>query len=138
MSHPHARPLRPGLPWSGALLLATLSTLLFAVLSCPSHGHTDVSYGSSAAGASLHPGPTPPAGPTGHPHPHPDHGSSCASSDLAPSAQGPSPLPTGPARPAAGTGATPEAAPAAPPGAAGPAIDRSGRSTLTIVCRWRL
>lgn len=120
------------------LVFGMLGALLLAALACSSHGHTAVSYGSSAAGAALEPGPTAPAEPLGHAHPHPGHGSSCASSDPAPTSQGPAPLSAGPARPSAGTGPAPAAARAAPPGSAGPAQTRSGRSTLTIVCRWRL
>ncbi|MFE1560328.1 hypothetical protein ACFW6V_35735 [Streptomyces sp. NPDC058734] len=120
------------------LVIGMLGALLLAALACASHGHADVSYGSSAAGAALESGPTAPAEPLGHTDPHPGHGSSCASSDPAPTGQGPAPLPAVPARPSADAGAAPAAARAAPPGAAGPAVARSGRSTLTIVCRWRL
>ncbi|MFJ3876307.1 hypothetical protein ACIPW5_02465 [Streptomyces sp. NPDC090077] len=120
------------------LVASLLGALLLAALACSSHGHTDVSSGSPAAGAALEPGPTAPAEPLGHAHPHPGHGASCASSDPAPTGQGPAPLSAAPVRPSAGAGAAPAAARAAPPGTAGPAHARSGRSTLTIVCRWRL
>lgn len=120
------------------LVTGMLCALLLAALACSSHGHADVAYGSPAAGAALEPGPTAPAEPLGHAHPHPGHGSSCASSDPAPTGQGPAPLSAAPARPSADADDGAVGARAAPPGSAGPAPARSGRSTLTIVCRWRL
>ncbi|MGE7387306.1 hypothetical protein ACQKM2_17680 [Streptomyces sp. NPDC004126] len=120
------------------LVAGMLGALLLAVLACASHGHTEVSFGSPAAGAVLEPGPTAPAEPLGHAHPHPGHGAGCAASDPAPAGPGTAPLSAGPARPSAAPAAAPADARAAPDGAGGPAVARSGRSTLTIVCRWRL
>ncbi|AZM92396.1 MULTISPECIES: hypothetical protein [Streptomyces] len=120
------------------LVVGMLGALLLAALACSSHGHTDVSSGSPTAGAALEPGPTAPAEPLGHAHPHPGHGAGCAASDPVPAGPGPIPLSAGPARPCAPPAAAATAARAAPAGSDGPAVARSGRSTLTIVCRWRL
>ncbi|GLX17324.1 hypothetical protein Slala02_06370 [Streptomyces lavendulae subsp. lavendulae] len=137
-TRPRTRPLPPDSPWYRTLVIAVLGALLLAALACSSHGHTDVSYGSPAAGAALESRPTAPAEPLGHAHPHPGHGAGCAASDPAPAGPGPAPLSAGPARPSAAPAAAPVDARAAPWGAGGPAVARSGRSTLTIVCRWRL
>ncbi|MFD5423449.1 hypothetical protein ACFWJT_36220 [Streptomyces sp. NPDC127069] len=119
----------------GALLVALLGALLFASPSCASLTHAHVADGSPAARTVLQPGPT---GAEGHPHPDPAHGFSCSPSDPAPSARSGTPLPAGAARPQAATGPAGSAGPAPPAGSGGPARARSARSTLAIVCRWRL
>ncbi|MEW1632454.1 hypothetical protein AB0469_00070 [Streptomyces sp. NPDC093801] len=131
-THPHARPSRPVPTRCAVLLVALLGALLCAALSCSSAAHAPVADGSPAAGAALQSEPT---GTAGHPHPDPAHGFACSPSDPAPSLRsGTTPTP-GEARPPA---APAHVAAAAPATAGGPARARSGRSTLAVVCRWRL
>ncbi|MFG2663932.1 hypothetical protein ACGFY6_06725 [Streptomyces sp. NPDC048387] len=130
-TRPHARPFQPFISRSILLFLA----LLLAALSCPSPTYAHVANGSWAAGAVLQSGPT---GAEGHPHPGPAHGFACSPCDAAPATRPETPLAPAAARPQAAPGPVPAAVRAGPAGARGSAATRSGRSTLTIVCRWRL
>ncbi|MCX5195305.1 hypothetical protein OOK31_15565 [Streptomyces sp. NBC_00249] len=147
---PRSRPARPGRPRAGALFVGILSALLLAVLHCPSylpgdahHGHGPGqghalalgSSGSSAAGVAPQHGPTEPDRPA---LPHQGHGPDCAASAPATPAQPESPSPAGTAALPRADAVRPPPARAAPPGADGPLTDRSGRTTLTSVCRWRV
>lgn len=130
------------------LFVGILCALLFAVLHCSSHLPGDerlpsgtAFVGVAAAGiAAEHPDrQTHPAHPA-HPD-HPDHHVDCLSPGLALQAQ------TEPRHDPAGAVLAlavdpvvgpPTADPAAPPGAGAARMARTGRSTLTSVCRWRI
>ncbi|MFF4578541.1 hypothetical protein ACFY15_09095 [Streptomyces sp. NPDC001373] len=136
-THPHAHPFRPVPTRCAVLLVALLGALLCAALSCSSAPHAPAPHApvadrSPAAGAALRAGST---GTAGHPHPGPAHGFACSPSDPVTSPRAGTPPPPGEARPPA---APAHAAATAPPAADGPARARSGRSTLAVVCRWRL
>ncbi|MFD8143093.1 hypothetical protein [Streptomyces sp. NPDC059708] len=117
------------------LLVALLAALLFAAPSCSSHPHAPVADASANAGAALQPGPT---GAEGHPHPDPAHGFDCSPADPAPTARPGTPQPPGAARPQPVPGPGTASDQAREPGRGGPARARSARSTLAVVCRWRL
>ncbi|MEV7543348.1 hypothetical protein [Streptomyces sp. NPDC089915] len=117
------------------LLVALLAALLFTAPSCSSPTHAPVANASANAGAALQPGPT---GTEGHPHPDPAHGFACSPADPAPTARPGTPQPAGAARPQAVPGAGTASDQAREPGPGGPVRARSARSTLAVVCRWRL
>lgn len=119
---------RPGSSCLGGLLVAVLTALLFAAFHCSSYPHGDgLGHTSSTVSA-------------GHEEPaHSEHGSACATPGLA--------TQPGAARahadaelalPVADAVTASQAGPAAPPRAGRSPIARSGRSTLTSVCRWRV
>ncbi|MCX5010227.1 hypothetical protein OG765_04385 [Streptomyces sp. NBC_00555] len=120
------------------LFVGILSALLFAVLHCSSPLPGDglppsgtASVGAAAAEtASQHPA---------HPA-HPAHHIDCLSPGLAPQAQNEPrhPADAEPALPLTPVADPPSADPAAPPGAGAARMARTGRSTLTSVCRWRI
>ncbi|GAA0286524.1 hypothetical protein GCM10010302_25990 [Streptomyces polychromogenes] len=134
-AHPRVRPFHPLKAHRSALLVALLAALLFTAPSCSSPTHAHVADGSPVAGAALQPGPT---GAEGHPHPGHGHGFACSASDPAPAARPGTPQPAGAARPQAVPGPVTASGQARAPGTAGPARARSARSTLAVVCRWRL
>ncbi|MGW0395021.1 hypothetical protein ACWDYJ_29925 [Streptomyces sp. NPDC003042] len=80
--------------------------------------------------------------PDGPGHPRQEHGSACASPGLTPKAPGGTHLDADAAGTLTLTAAADQpsaaTAPSAPPCADGAPIPRSGRSTLTSVCRWRI
>lgn len=105
--------------------MAVLTALLFAAFHCSSYPHGD-GRGHTVSTASA-----------GHEEPaHSEHGSACATPALTPQPQGA----VGPeiALPVADAVPASSADPVAPPHAHLSPIDRSGRSTLTSVCRWRV
>ncbi|MFD7258169.1 hypothetical protein [Streptomyces sp. NPDC059874] len=119
----------PGTSWVRGLLVAVLTALLFAAFHCSSYPHGD-GRGHTASTASA-----------GHEEPaHSEHGSACATPSLTPQSQGGAPGTVGAevALPVADAAPASSAGPVAPPRAHLSPIDRSGRSTLTSVCRWRV
>ncbi|MFB6616516.1 hypothetical protein ACFCV9_20290 [Streptomyces sp. NPDC056367] len=120
---------RPGAPWVRGVLLAVLTALLFAAFHCSTYPHGD-GAGHTAYTASA-----------GHEEPaHTEHGSACAVPALTPQAQAGAQgtVAADLALPVAGADAAAAPYPAAAPRSALSPIDRSGRSTLTGVCRWRV
>lgn len=119
---------RQGSSCLGGLLVAVLTALLFAAFHCSSYPHGDgLGHTSSTVSA-------------GHEEPaHSEHGSTCATPALTPY-QGAARTHAGPepALPVADAVSASEAGPATPPRAGPAPIARSGRSTLTSVCRWRI
>lgn len=119
----------PGAPWVRGVLLAVLTALLFAAFHCSTYPHGD-GGGHTVRTASA-----------GHEEPaHTEHGSSCAAPALTPQAQAgaQSTVAADAALPATGGVPATTAGPAAAPRSELSPIDRSGRSTLTGVCRWRV
>ncbi|MFD7557281.1 MULTISPECIES: hypothetical protein [unclassified Streptomyces] len=120
---------RPGTSWARGVLLAVLTALLFAAFHCSTYPHGD-GAGHTAYTASA-----------GHEEPaHTEHGSACATPALTPQAQAGDRSTVAPdlALPVAVAVRTTTAGPAAAPRAELSPIDRSGRSTLTAACRWRV
>ncbi|MEV7520281.1 hypothetical protein [Streptomyces sp. NPDC091371] len=120
---------RPGTSWLRGALVAVLTALLFAAFHCSSYPHGD-GLGHTAFTASA-----------GHEEPaHSEHGSACATPTLTPQSQGGTHSPVGAEAPlpVADAVSVSPAGPAAPRRAHLSPIDRSGRSTLTSVCRWRV
>ncbi|MGR4878623.1 hypothetical protein ACIPUC_04180 [Streptomyces sp. LARHCF249] len=127
------------------LFAGILSALLFAVLHCSFHlpgdehaasGTTSVSVPAGAAAAETAPQhPAHPARPD-----HPDHHADCLSPGLAPQAQNETrhPADAEPPLPLTPVADPASADPAAPRGAGAARAARTGRSTLTSVCRWRI
>ncbi|MFC9292598.1 hypothetical protein ACFTWH_30390 [Streptomyces sp. NPDC057011] len=133
-------PRHPRAPWPRALLACLLSGLLLAAVHCSSylsgdtHGH--LSLAAPAAAAAEHEQPHAPARPL-----H-DHGAACTLPGLAAqAADGGFPHPTGPVLvplPAPAAGRSAAHAPAPAPGSRRTRIARPGRTTLAVVCRWRI
>ncbi|MEU8777656.1 hypothetical protein [Streptomyces sp. NPDC048606] len=161
---PRSRPVRRRVPRAGALLVVLLGTLLLTLAHCPPHLFGDGHHGHdatherrldharaalpaglaalspdapSAAGAprSASPEGSAPEAPA---PPHQGHGPACSAPALGAQAQAEGPSPKGSAAYVRHDASRAPPAPAAPPGADGPLIDRSGRTTLTGVCRWRV
>ncbi|MFF2195469.1 hypothetical protein [Streptomyces sp. NPDC058157] len=134
-AQPQRRAIRPLTSRYAVLLGTLLAALLFAAPSCSFPPHAQAANGSPTAGAVLQPGPT---GAEGHPHPDPAHGFTCSPADPAPSLRFDTPVDSGTARPHGAPAPATAVVPAPCPGDGRPARARSARSTLAVVCRWRL
>ena len=129
--------------WSSALLACLLSVLLLAAAHCSSYlasdNHKHLSLSAPTAGEPHDHSPDEPGSPD---RPQHDHGASCALAALADQAQAQaaiqSPVETTVPLVAAALPLPVGAAPAAARGPGRTPIVRTGRSTLTRVCRWRV
>lgn len=137
------------------LFAGILSALLFAVLHCslplPGEEHLPSGTGSALVSVSASLGAAAAETTRQHPahraHPahtdhrdHPDHHADCHSPGLAPQAQNQTrhPADAEPALSLTPDADTASANPAAPRGAGAAQPARTGRTTLTSVCRWRI